>query len=137
MAEWRHTAALALGRLDWRYRGISPGGTLVAACCALGSTLTLLADHGPIPERRLRASVRRGGRRRLWLPEDPLVGRLPELWALVSLLVSARLVERGVEAPGIAQDASHAVAMGWDLRAAGARQRAIRGSLLGAAGGAQ
>jgi hypothetical protein len=130
MAEWRHTAALALGRLTWRYRGISPGGTLVAACCALGSSLTLLADHGPIPERALRASVRRGVRRRLWLEADPLRGWLPELWAMVCVLTSARVYERGHgDAEGVAGDARKAVAIGWSLEACAMRQRAIRGAL--------
>lgn len=114
------------------HRGLSPGGTLVACCLALGSSVALVAEHGRIPERRIRACVVRGQRRRRWVYPDPLEPWMHHLSALLDLLGLVRAWERGkARIEDVREAASDALAMGWGLEVAGRALRALRGAVAG------
>lgn len=103
---------------------------MVAACLALGTSIAAIAEHGHIPERRLRAVVHRGTRRRRWLDTDPCGRWLGHLLALLDLLASVVAKAHPAE---IASAASAVSSVGWDLSAAGRASARVRRAMVGLA----
>jgi len=130
MAPWRTRAALDLGSLPRRWRGLCPSGSLIAIVDSLGLPLRRLARLMGLGYHDLRATVHEGPRRRHGLVIDPLGDRVEELLGLTRFLATSQLATRQKGSVSL-QDVAEVARLGWPVgglaEAVVSVRRALRG----------